>query len=252
MIYDPPIVLYIIISFAAVGIALVLLGLLRSQKAKDWWLKFLASMSFLIHISYLWYEYLTYGYAIALGTMLFPIYFCNLNMILLVVVAFIKDKQSKVFKVLSEFLLYAGTFGAIIATLFSEFYNANPNLFDYYVFKSLLSHTFLLAGCLWLGVGGYVKVRVKNTISFLIGIMICIFDGFMINLIYEMSGIGDVNAMYLNSGPLSSVPWLTSYFIVACLVVLIFAFTSLYEQLALKKEDRWYSKISDWVKQRRK
>ncbi len=251
MIFDTPIVLYIVISFALVAILLALLTLLKNQSSKDIWLKVFASLTFLVHISSVWYDYFTKGFALVGSTILFPVFFCNLNMWILVIVAFM-NKKCKWFQILSEYLLYAGTFGAIIATLFSEFYNANPDLSNFVVFKSLLSHTFLLAGCLWLGVGGYVRIRVRNTFSFVTGVMICVYDGFILNLLFKIIGRTDVNAMYLNQGPLSSQPWLTSYFIITLLGVFVFLFTAIYEQIALKKEDRWYTKIRNYFTGRNK
>ena len=252
MIFDPPIVLYIVISFSVVIITLALLWLLKKQNIKDSFLKFFAVMSFLIHISSLWVDYLSHGYAFVKPTMIFPIYFCNLNMILLLVVAFIKDKKSKVFRILAEYVFFAGSIGAIIATLFSEFYNANPNLFDYYVFKSLLSHTFLLLGSAYLAVGGYIKIRVTNVLSFLVGIVICVYDGFMIETIFKIAGLPEQNAMYLIDGPLSGAPWLSCYMIFLWMTAFIFIFTAIWEQVSLDKKDRWYSKIQEHIKQRRK
>ena len=251
MIFDTPIILYTVISFSVIAIALALLSLIKTQNIKDFCLKAFASLCFLFHISYIWYDYLTQGYAFVKGNVLFPVYFCGLNMYLLLLVAFM-PKKGKIFEVLSEFLFYAGTLGGIVGTVCSEFYNANPDLSNYYVLKSLLSHSFMLLASLYLLIGGYVKIRVKNIISYIIGIMICVYDGIMIDLIFIISGLPHPNAMYLSRPPLSGVPWLSSYTIVSIVGVLIQLVTMVYEQIALERENRWYSKLKKYFKHRRR
>lgn len=245
MTFDTPIILYIILSFTFVIISLLFLRLIKDQYVKDLVLKIIGILTFVLHISYLWVEYLMYGRASVNVNTLFPLYFCNVNMYIMLILPFMKNREGKTFKFLAEYLFYGGTIGCIIATLFSSIYHANPNIADWYVLKSLLSHTSLLIGSLYIGIGGFIKIRVKNTISFINGIMLCIGVGFITNILFEVCGLASPNAMYLDAPPVEGIPWLTSYLAAALMIITVFIFTVIYEQIKLPKEERWYNLIKN-------
>ena len=53
--------------------------------------------------------------------------------------------------------------------------------------------------------------------------------------------------MYLLEIPFESMPWLNVITIGLLAMAIIFIATALYEQIALKKEDRWYSKLKHLI-----
>ena len=52
------------------------------------------------------------------------------------------------------------------------------------------------------------------------------------------------NIMFLLEPPIASLPWFNTYFIGILAIVVFFITTALYEQIAVKKEERWYNKIN--------
>lgn len=232
---------------ALVATVAILIGArfwVRSDKAKNRFLIFWAVLTFVIHISIMWYQHLTTGQAIAYDNILFPIYFCNASMYLLIIVSLFKNKQSKLFHYLATFVAYAGTFGALI-TLFECHYFAGPTPdLSFSNFKSMLSHSTMLVGCLYLFVGGFVKIRVSNLVPFGIGLVGCLLLGILVNTLFVSFGLPNPNSMYLVESAISDISLFTGYFIGGVMVVLIFIFTVIWEQFALPKGERWYNHIT--------
>lgn len=145
----------------------------------------------------MWYDHLTTGHATAYDNILFPIFFCNASMYLLIIVSLLKNKQGKLFYYLATFVAYAGTFGALI-TLFECHYFAGPNPdLSFGNFKSMISHSTMMVGCLYLFVGGYVKIRVSNLIPYCVGLVGCLVLGIAVNSLFAAFGLPSPNAMYL-------------------------------------------------------
>lgn len=239
---------YIIISFVLIALILVFSRKIKSQKNKDRFLKFWAVITFVIHISVMWVDYLTYGSASAPDSVLFPIYFCNACMYLLIVVAFMKNKQSKLFLILATFVAYGGFFGGLITTIESHYLAGNPVVWSWGNLKSMLSHSAMMVGCLYLFVGGYVKIGVKNLVYFVYGLLGCFVLGVFNNWLFTSVGLANPNSMYLTDTAIPGVPLLNGYFIASCIVVVIFIFTTIWEMFAYKKGQRWYNNFKKHFK----
>ena len=99
---------------------------------------------------------------------------------------------------LATFIAYAGTFGALI-TLFECHYFAGPEPdLSFGNFKrSMISHSTMMVGCLYLFVGGYVKIRVSNLIPYCVGLVGCLVLGIAVNGLFAAFGLPSPNAMYL-------------------------------------------------------
>lgn len=233
--------LYIIISLAVTVLVLVGGAFLKSDKHKESFLKFWALATFIIHISIMWVNYLKFGKADAPPSVLFPIFFCNASMYLLLIVSFMKDKKSKAFYYLATFTAYAGVLGGLI-TVFESHYFSGSNV-TWSDIKSMLSHSTMVVGCLYLFVGGFVKIRVSNLIPFSLGLLGCGILGVGINTLFVACGLQNPNSMYLVESALPSVPLFTAYFFASVFVVLIFTFTAIWEMVAYKKGERWYNKL---------
>ncbi len=250
--YNSVQILYIVISLLATVGLLVGGAFIKKQKHKDLFLKTFALATFVVHISIMWVDFLKSGSADAPDNILFPIYFCNLAMYLLITVAFMKNKNSKLFNILATFTAYAGMFGALI-TLFENHYFAGENpVLSYYNFKSMISHSLMLVGSLYLFVGGYVKVKVKNALYFVYGLAGCFVLGTGINLLFAACNLPAPNAMFLQASAVDGVSFLTGYFIGPVMLVLIFVFTVIFEMFAFKKGDRWYNHLKSTFKKVKK
>ena len=101
----------------------------------------------------------------------------------------------------------------------------------------------MVFGCFYLFVSGFVKLRVNNVISCLFGLLFFLVHGGFINLLFWITKLDPCNSMYMLENPFPNLPWLSPYLMGVAALTLVFIVTALYEQFALKKEDRWYSKI---------
>jgi uncharacterized membrane protein (DUF485 family) len=195
----------------------------------------------------LWVDYFTTGSAEVESTMLLPIYPCNIAMWLLLIVAFTKNKQTKAFKIMAEFTFYLGIVGGVMGIALNEIYSGNPNLADWSTLKGLLSHSTMLFGAIYLLVGKYIRIRVDNVISVFAGLLLLLIDGIIIIAIHRFFGLDCPNCMYLLESPLPNLKWFNTYVLGFMALLVSFAITAVYEEIALKKEDRWYTKLKEYM-----
>lgn len=228
-------------------ISVVLLWLMRrylkTDEQKTQALKFFALITVIIHYSSLWVEFFKEGHADVPSVMLLPIYPCNICMWLLLICAFVKKREGIAYRLLTEYTFWAGCVCGFIGILLNENYDSTPNLLDYEVLKGLLSHSTMIIGCAFLAVSGIVKIRVKNLISIVAGLMLFLADGTVINTLYRIFELDPCNSMYLVEPPFENIPWLITP--VMGLMALAFAFlvTAAYEYFALPEDERWYKLI---------
>ncbi|MDD3191556.1 MAG: YwaF family protein [Bacilli bacterium] len=223
MLFDTTHVLYILFSLTfTITILILAKKYISKEGGKTVFLRFFGVGTFLLHISIIWVTYLqgdiNYGYAY--DNILFPIYFCNLAMYCLIICSFLK-KETKFFKAFATFTAWAGIFGSLISLFYPDYYLHNPTLRDWAVLKSMLSHSTMLIGSLYLFVGNFVKMDLKNVLYFSYGLIGCLIVGLFNNLFL---GIFDknINSMYLKQPPLSDLPYLNFLTIPLLMLVIIF------------------------------
>lgn len=244
MLFDTAHVLFIVKSFTIIALLeTVLFFFVKTENRKVRILKIAAVATVVIHYSSLYVDFFKTGTAEINDTMLLPVYPCNIAMWFLLIVAFVKNRESKVYKVMAEFTFYLGIVGGVVGILFNEVYAATPNLSDWSVLKGLLSHATMLFGAIYLLLGGFIKIRVSNTISVAIGMIFMVIDGGIIIGLYKLFNLTPQNIMYLLEPPYPNLPWLNTWVIGIAAVLLAFAITAVYEQIAIKKEDRWYNHL---------
>ncbi len=249
--YNTTQLLYIIISLVLTVGIMILSKFIKNQKHKDLFLKIWALTTFILHISIMWVNYLIDGHADAPESVLFPIYFCNACMYLLMVVAFMKNKKGKAFYYLATFVAYGGLLGGLITVFESHYFASNPVVYSWGNLKSMLSHSTMMVGCLYLFVGGYVKIRVSNLVPYIYGLLGCFVLGLFNNWLFVTMGIYNPNSMYLVKSAIDGVPLFTGYFIAGAMVALIFVFTVIWEMFAYKKGDRWYNHLPKYFKKKK-
>lgn len=243
MLYDTYHILYIVISLAVTAAALILLARISSAKIKTIVLKGIGTATYLLHISILWVDFLTNGSASAADNILFPIYFCNFTMLLLMVVGFIRNKEGVPFRILATLTAYGGVVGGLVTLFYPEFYMWTPDFTSWYILKSFLSHSLMLLGCIYLFVGGFVKIRVDNTLYLAGGLLLTLAVGLIVNALFAACGLPDPNAMYLQKSPIAEVPFLNGYVIGLLMLALTFIFTAVWEFFACPKGERWYNNL---------
>ena len=246
MLFDAQHVIFMICSAVLIIALLVVFGLfVKRQTFKDLILKISAVLTVIIHYSTLYVDFFTTGSAQVAEPMLLPIYPCNIAMWLLLIVAFYKNKNSKVFNLLAVATFYLGIVGGVFGIMLNEIYASTPNLADWDVLNGLLSHAVMLLGCIYLLVGKYIKVRVSNLFSIVLGLLFLLVDGWIIIGLYSIFKLEPPNSMFLLKPPIASLPWFNTYLIGIIAILLFFIITAIYEQIAVKKEDRWYEKIKN-------
>lgn len=249
MLFDLAHILYMVISTIITIIGLIVCGVfIKKDNHKDIILKTFAILTVVIHYSSLYVDFFTTGKAVLEEPMLLPIYPCNVAMWLLLICAFWKNKKSKVFNYIAEFTFYLGVVGGIVGILFNEIYASTPNLAVYHTLKGFLSHSTMIFGCIYLLVGRYIKIRVKNTLSVFIGLLFLLVDGGVIIGLYRLANLTPPNCMYLLSNPFPNLSWFNTYMIGVIGILLVFIITTIYEQCALPKEERWYVKLKNLKK----
>ena len=252
MLFDYPHILFMIISFSIVAVLeIVFFKYLNNQKTKDSILKISAILTLIIHHSSLWYDFIVNKQAIIEENMLFMIYPCNVAMWFLFIYAFVDYKENRLMKMLAEYTFYLGIFGGIIGIAFNQNYSSNPVLFDFHIFKGLLSHVVMLFGAIYLRVGGYMDIKFKNVISAVIGYLFMLLNAFVIIKIYERIGLEVDNPMFLMEAPIDKYPWINIFTMGLTGLIILTVFTITYEYFALKKEDRWYSIIINKFEKRK-
>lgn len=213
-------IIYIITSlFLTVLILFLLNKFIKKREHKNIILIILGALTFFIHISELWVFFLSKKEAIVADNILFPIYFCNLSMILLLITSLIRNKQGKVFNLLAITTSYAAIFGSIISLFYPEFYTYETG-FSYHIFKSFLSHSVMLLGALYLLTNDYFKIERKNAITFTKGLSIFLIDGIIVNLIFYIAKLDTPNSMYLLKPPIEGL-WILNAYVIAILFILV-------------------------------
>lgn len=221
--------LYIIFSLTFTFFALFLgKKYLKKDYQKERYLKFWALATFFLHISLMWVEFLKYGVAYAYDNVLFPIYFCNLAMYILMIAAFISNKKSKVFQYFAVVVSYSGILGALISLFYPEYYLGAESMLEWAVMKSMLSHSAMLIGASYLIVGGFIKIEHKNTLIYGIGILAFGVVGLIVNLTFHLAGLPAPNAMFLQKPPIEEAPFLNVYVIVLLMLLVVSGLHYLY------------------------
>ncbi len=239
-------ILYIVISLALTAGILAGQYFIKNQKVKNFLLFFWAFATFFLHISSMYVDFLKSGSASVPNWILFPIHFCNFMMYMLLVVSLWPNKQSKFFKIMATVVAYGGFFGAAITLIQNDYVVNDPTFQNWTSVKSLLSHSTMMIGSLWLFVGGYVKIRVSNVLSYSAGLLASGGVAGIVMGIFSLAGLAVPNSMYLLAPAIGGVNLTMGYYIALYMLILVFIFTVIWEFFACKKGERWYNTMKKY------
>ena len=107
-------------------------------------------------------------------------------------------------------------------------------------------------GCLYLLVGNYIRIRVDNVLTTIGAVIIMIANGYLVIGLFKLCKLTPPNCMFLLENPVPQWPWFNIYGLGALTIFAIFLFTSIYEQIALPKEQRWYVLLKNKINENRK
>lgn len=244
-------ILFTTISFAIIAVLLILSNIfVKEKKNKKFILKLSAILTVIIHFSSLYVDFFSGREPDVEASMLLPLYPCNIAMWTLVIVAFMKT-EGKLFKYFCVVTFYLGIIGGVFGILVNEIYMNDPDLTDWFVLKGLLSHATMLFGCIYIAVAGFLKPRVSNMGYVVLGLLMLVADGGLMILLHVICGQEPRNSMYLLERPFEALPWINVVTIGIAAIVVIFTVLAIVEQIALKKEDRWYTKLKAFIESKK-
>ncbi len=248
MLFDTTHILYMVISaLITAGLLVLAVFFIKKQEHKNLILKIIAVVTIALHYSNIWVEFFANQ-----GSMdglednhLLLIYPCHIIMWMLLISAFIKNKSNLAFRIMAEFCFWGGVVCASAGIIANINYNNTPSLADWNILKGLLSHSTLLLGCIYLLVGKFIKINMFNVVSVALGLTFFFVDGLVINWLYKICKIPEVNAMYLLYSPFESMPWLNPMLLGVSALIILTVGLGLYE-LSFPTEERWYVKLKNY------
>ena len=132
-------ILYIVISSIVTAFLLFLsYKYVKEQKTKDLLIKISAVVTVIIHYSNLLVEYFQGGGdAYVENNHILPVYPCNILMWMLLILAFLENKKSPVYRFLAEFCFIVGTVCGIIGIVLNFNFDNTPTLADYSILSAI-------------------------------------------------------------------------------------------------------------------
>lgn len=234
-------ILYMVISgILTAALLLIAHHYATDPKTKNCILKLSAVLTVVIHYSNLWVDFFASGGSATIeNNQILPVYPCNVVMWMLLIAAFLRNKEGLLFRLLGEFCLIGGTVCGIVGIVLNTNFANNPTLLDYDILKGLLSHSTMLFGCLYMLVGHFVKVRVFSTVSVTFGLGCFVVCGLLVDTLYVAFGMEPPDGMFLRSNPYFD----TSVIVLGIgAIALLFVILALWE-LRLPREERWYVRL---------
>ena len=227
-------VLYLLISAALTALLLyVAVKYARGERVRDLPLALSAVSTVLLHYSNLLVDYFQNGGSATIeNNHILPVYPCNVVMWVLLIAAFLKNKQGIVFRTMAEFCFWVGSLCGIAGIVFNINFAENPTLTDYYILKGLVSHSTMLYGCLYFKFGKYIKICAKNAFSVAAGVLLFAVCGFGVNHLYERFGMSPPDGMLLQ--PNRFLPF-SPLWLALILVPLLYGILALFDRAAAKK-----------------
>ncbi len=231
--------------FALMGVVFFFLvtKLKQSEAWKERIFQILAIFNFIVHISIVWYLFITKDSIFVIPfNLLWPLATCNIVVFFNLVIC-VMNKQSKVFKFIAAFCVWMGIIGGVLSLLAGK---TGPVDFDNV--RSLFSHFIMILTSTYIFIAGYVKISVNNLFPVAAGLVFNGLLGFVTNWIFYLKGWADQNAMWLHDGLIPGVAATRGYYVALYALAIIFIFTAIYEQIKLKKGSRWYNRLANFFK----
>lgn len=231
----------------------------KNEKAQNIILLASAVVTILCHYSSLLYHHLTAGDAFTYlkhnPNLILPIYPCNVVMWSCLIYGIMKNKDSKISKLLSDYIFWFGIFSTLVGMFANVDFIRNPTLADFDITKGIVAHATLLFNVLLIPLFGKIKLDfVRNMKNMLISVVGMYAIGLYCNLVFEALVSSDmayqVNSMFIIHSPFDGVDFLTYPTIAGLALILYFITFTICEIVSHKKGERWFDKASEWIKEK--
>lgn len=242
---------FILILLALFGIYLIK-KFVKVERTQNIILILSASVTILFHYSSFIFKLITGNgameYLSSNPNLILPIYPCNVVMWSALIFALLRNKNSKLGKLLADYIFWFGIISTLVGMLANVDFINNPTLLDYENFKSIAAHGTLLFNVLLIPLFGYIKIDViRNIKSIIISILLMAVIGGYCNIVFYAVGSGamayDVNSMFLIHSPFAGVEFLTYPVISLIAIPIYLAEFIICDLIAHKKGERFYNKL---------
>jgi len=211
-----------------------------------------AAVTIIFHYSSLIYRFLTGGealeYLAETPNLLLPIYPCNVVMWACLVLALLRNTDSPLGRLLTDYIFWFGIFSTLVGMFANVDFINNPTLKDYEITKSIVAHATLLFNLLQLPLFGKVRIDFfRNMKSMVISVVMMYAIGLYCNLVFKVlvspEEAYDVNSMFIIHSPFEGVEFL-KYPIIALTALLLYSilFTVL-ELIKRERGERWFDRV---------
>ena len=189
-----------------------------------------------------------FGYMQDNPNLILPIYPCNLVMWSCLILGLLRNRESKLYILLSDYIFWFGIFSTLVGMFANVDFIMNPTLRDYDIVKSIVAHATLLFNVLLLPLFGRIKNdfgrNMKNMIFSVIGMYaVGIYCNLIFRVLVSEEAAYDVNSMFLIHSPFEGVDFLTYPTIAAVALVLYFLLFISLDYAKYKKGERWLDKV---------
>ena len=189
-----------------------------------------------------------FGYMQENPNLILPIYPCNLVMWSCLFLGLLKNRESKLYMLLSDYIFWFGIFSTLVGMFANVDFIMNPTLRDYDIVKSIVAHATLLFNLLLLPLFGRIRTEfVRNMKNMILSVIGMYLVGIYCNLIFRVlvseAAAYDVNSMFLIHSPFEGVDFLTYPTIAAVALVLYFLLFISLDYAKHEKGERWLDKV---------
>jgi hypothetical protein len=229
----------------------------KSEKWQNILLLISASVTILFHYSSLIFRVITGGEAIEYlknnPNLILPIYPCNVVMWSCLIIGIIKNKSSRAFDILADYIFWFGIFSTLVGMFANVDFIMNPTLKDYEITKSIVAHATLLFNVLLLPLFGKIKIDFfKNMKNMLLSVIGMYAIGLYCNLVFRVlvspEKAYDVNSMFIIHSPFGGLEFLTYPIIAIVALVLYFILFTVCDIIKNEKGERWFDKLRSAAK----
>ena len=247
-------VIFNIIQLIIIAALLVLVKrTVKSESAKTALLLISAIVTILFHYSTFIYHLFTGGAAIEYladtPNLILPIYPCNVVMWSCLILPFLRNKESGLALLFSDYIFWFGIFSTLVGMFANVDFINNPTLKDYEVTKSIVAHATLLFNLLLLPIFGRIRVNFWQNMKNMIISVICMYViGLYCNLVFEVlvsyERAYDVNSMFIIHSPFEGLDFLTYPVIALVALFLYFLLFAVCDLVKYKKGERMFDRLS--------
>ena len=241
----------LILLLVITALLVVVKKTVKSEKAQQRLLLASAVVTVLFHYSSFLFRAVTgddaVGYLGEYPNLILPIYPCNVVMWSCLILGFLKNKESKLARLLSDYIFWFGIFSTLVGMFANVDFIKNPTLADYEITKSIAAHATLLFNVLLLPLFGRIKIAFwQNMTNMLLSVVGMYGIGLYCNVVFEAlvspEKAYDVNSMYAIHSPFAGLDFLTYPIIAAIALVLYFALFTVFDCVKHKKGERWFDR----------